>query len=351
MMTRSATLGWFGAALLAAAACSSQGTGGAGGASAASSSSTSATSGATSSSSASSSSSSSSGSGGGMSACAGCVTVANLPTGSAPYGLFVDDVNVYWTNSGTGEVMQAKTDGSKPITLATGQGAPEAVVVKDGFAIWTSYAVDGFMRKAPVGGGNVIDIVMAPAAVDLTVAGNYVYWTRDPDDVQRVPVDGLPEGGAPDLLSMNTLACGITTDGANVYWVARQDGYIKRSDLDFSNETPLAIGDIPWDIAVDASHVYWTEQGSGKVMMASKVDGSGAKELASGQNKPQGIAVDGAAVYWANTGGGTISKVPIGGGTITVLASGQSSPINVAVDAKSVYWTAKGDDTVMKVAK
>src|SRR5262249_12710761 len=52
---------------------------------------------------------------GGAPACAACEIVATLPAGSAPYGLFVDDVNVYWTNAGTGEVMQAKTDGTSPL--------------------------------------------------------------------------------------------------------------------------------------------------------------------------------------------------------------------------------------------
>jgi DNA-binding beta-propeller fold protein YncE len=59
--------------------------------------------------------------------------------------------------------------------------------------------------------------------------------------------------------------------------------------------------------------------------------------------------VDATSVYWANNGGGTVMKVPISGGTPTTLASGQTTPWGIAVDATSVYWTNYGGGTVMKL--
>jgi hypothetical protein len=272
-----------------------------------------------------------------------------------PYGLFVDDTNLYWTNAGSGEVMQANADGSGPIQLTMGEDTPIAVEVKDGFVYWISYSVTGVMRRAPKGGGTIVDLTPAPAARELSIGKDSIWWTREPDDVQRIPVGGLPDGGSPDLLTNNLLSNGITADDAAVYWVNRQDGYVNRADLDLGNVTALANGDVPFDIAVDGASIYWTEQGSapgtGKVMKASKADGSGAAQLAGSQGSPSGIAIDGANVYWANQGDGTINEAPIGGGAVKVLAMGQAKPVNVAVNSGYVYWTNTGDDTIVRTAK
>jgi hypothetical protein len=360
--------------LAALAACSSGGgSGGSGGtsssSSASSSSSTASSSGSSStsttasSSGAGGSSSSSSGAGGsgGAGPCPGCVVVAALPGGSKPYGLFVDAAHVYWTTMGkagqaNGAVMQANLDGTSPVTLASAQEQPRALAVQDGFVFWGNYAATGALRKVPVGGGATVDVLaLAPAVVEVAVDASYLWWTREPDDIQRIPITGVPEGGMEDLLTGNPLANGITVDAANMYWVNAQDGYVKKADRDLGNETALATGDVPFGVAVDATSIYWTEQGSapmvGKVMKASKTDGSGIVALATAQASPQGIAIDGANAYWANQGDGTINKVPLAGGAVTVIGSMQGGPAKVAVDGTHVYWTNNAGDAVMKAPK
>lgn len=298
----------------------------------------------------------SSSSGSGMPAtCSQCTTLATLAPGSMPHGLFVDATNVYWTNLGSGEVQQAKLDGSDPVTLTVGEIAPVAVQVLDGFVYWASYSEAGKVRKAPVGGGNVVDLATAPAVRELYVSADFMWWTRDPDDLHRAPTAGLPMGVEPDLLSANPLPNGLAGDALNLYWVNRLEGGVKKAAHDFSNEVALAKGDVPWDIVVDETSIYWTEQGSmpgaGKVMKASKTDGAGVTMLAADAAGPQGIAVDATRVYWANKNDGTIKSVPITGGAVTVLAAAQVAPANVAVDAHFVYWTDAGGDAIMRAPK
>ena len=312
-----------------------------------------------------SSSAAGTGGGGGAPPCAGCTVVAELAMGSAPYGLAVDANNVYWTNAGNtgavppllGSVMQAKTDGTGVVTLKASEDTPYAVHVAGGMVYWTSYAVGGVMRRTPIGGGAVTNLVDAPTTRDFSVGTAHIWWTREPDDIQRIPIDGVSasDSGSILLQTGNPLANGITSDASSVYWVDKQDGYIKRADFDFANETPLATGDIPWDIEVDGTSVYWTEQGSspntGKVMKTAKADGSASVTIAMGQAGPHGIAIDATSVYWANKEDGTINKAPLAGGATTVLAKGQMSPENVAVDALHVYWTDPKADLVVRVAK
>ena len=295
---------------------------------------------------------------GGATACASCLVVATLPFGSAPVGLAVDADNVYWTHSGTNEIMQAKTDGSAPVTLASGQSTPYAVQVSAGFVYWVSYSATGVMRRTPIGGGPVTDVVEAVAARDLYVSADAVFWTNDPDDVQTYPLSGAGiDAGAPTLVTGNPLVNGLTSDGTAVFWVSRGDGSIKKSSLDLSGNDVHLIGsgDVPWDIAVDSAWCYWTEAGTppklGRVKRALKSDGKSPVTIAEGQESPHGIAVDATHVYWASRGDGTIHKAPLAGGGDTVIATGQLTPENVVVDASYVYWTDPKADRIMRVAK
>ena len=201
----------------------------------------------------------------------------------------------------------------------------------------------------------MVDIVGAPAARELVVAAGHVYWTREPDDIERVPIDGLPDGGTTILLSLNALSNGITADQDMVYWVNRLDGTVKKANLTLGSEQVLGFGDQPWDVAIDGTSIYWTERGSapgvGRVMQASKSDGSGLKEIALTQDGPRGIAIDDTHIYWANQEEGAVRRAPIGGGAVELLASEQEKPVNVAVDGTHVYWTTSTGNTVMKVAK
>lgn len=344
---------WAGITLLSTLAACGGGAGGSGGSTSTSSASSSSSS---SSSTSSGSTSSSSGGGAGGQAPEGPTVVAELPVGSKAYGLALDEANVYWTELGTGEVRQARKDGTGRVTLASGQDAPHAVAVTDGFVFWGLYSATGSLRKAPIGGGATVDLLpFAPAVLEIVVDSTHLWWTREPDDVQRMPTAGLPDGGLEDLLTGNPLANGITLDATHIYWVNQQDGYVKKALRDLTADTPLATGDVPWGIAVDATSVYWTEVGSapgaGKVMKASKLDGSGLTTLADMQGAPQGIAVDASHVYWANRDAGTVQKVPIEGGAATVIAAGQPKPVKLAIDESHVFWVNTEGDVIMKAPK
>jgi N-acetylneuraminic acid mutarotase len=118
---------------------------------------------------------------------------------------------------------------------------------------------------------------------------------------------------------------------------------------------------VPWQLAVDSTNIYWTEQGTGtsdgyvkKMSIATGV----ITTLASGLSDPVGIAIDASYVYWTEyaqgtTNSGSVKRISISGGTIpTVLTSNISSPWGIAVDGTNVYWTEYLDSgAVMKMSK
>ncbi len=97
----------------------------------------------------------------------------------------------------------------------------------------------------------------------------------------------------------------------------------------------------PEDLAVDDTHVYWTDIGAGTVSSVPK-DGGTITLLAQGQAKPLRIAVDATNVYWINNLGGAVMVAPKSGwGVPSVLASAVS-PLGIAAVAGKVYWSNTG---------
>ena len=110
--------------------------------------------------------------------------------------------------------------------------------------------------------------------------------------------------------------------------------------VDAGTPTTLATSASTYAIAVDDTHVYWTDLVARTVMKVPR-EGGTPVTLASDQERAFVLAVDATHAYWtvdAQPGPGTVMKVPLAGGTPVTVASGQMGPTGIAVDGTTGSW-------------
>jgi hypothetical protein len=268
-----------------------------------------------------------------------------------PAFLAVDSTSVYWTNAG-GTVMKAPLGGgTTPVTLASGQNSPWAIAIDGTSVYWTNNPSTGTqsLMKVPLNGGTPSTLTSgAGEFYGMILYGGTIYWANP----STATVSSLSvTGGTPA-----TIASGqndpvfLATDGAYLYWTNNAHntsaGSVMRSLLDGSMSIPLATGLSPGNIAVNSTRVYFATPSE---VISVGVNGGAPAMLAPGS--PYDIALDSTHVYWTDYRDGTVMGLPLGGGVAFTLASGEAGPNGIAVDSSAVYWTNYDGGEVKKVAK
>ena len=304
----------------------------------------------------------------------------------------------------------------QPITLASGRTAPWALAVNTSGVYWLETKA---VQAVPLNGGTVVPLVSSGyvwSPFAIAASASMVYFTNSGtgsnilnynDAVMQVPVTG---GGAPSEFARATnnvsSPWGLAVAGGTVYWLDEQfesifkanegaggekparayDGelgmysYYGNLSVDGSNayfpgtngalfQVPLAGGALVAlkapgassaagvnQIAVQQGYVYWssgypttpmTTTPINSIISKIPIGGGTISTVASGLAVSPALAADSSGIYWDD---GDLKRTPLAGGTAVIVASAQTAGF-IALDSQFVYWTNASGGTVMKVAK
>ncbi|MBN1657610.1 MAG: hypothetical protein JXA93_04370 [Anaerolineae bacterium] len=259
---------------------------------------------------------------------------------------------VFWTNlagefcSPPGRVRSVNLTTRVETTLLSDcESGPAIVVADDTHVYWTDWGSDE-VRRLPAGGGTPTTVAAGRNLIyhrALVVDDTYVYFGDD-DGIQRAP----KAGGAVVTLAAGYNSTMLAVDDTHVYWtewsLVDPDAIRRVPKAGGTVDTILSGGTLgdPRGIAVDASYVYWTEQDGGMVRRVAKTGGT-ILDLAPAELDYLGgsIAVNDTDVYWTDTTGtstGRLRRVAKGGGSVEDLALGLWGPGGVNLSATHVYW-------------
>jgi hypothetical protein len=289
-----------------------------------------------------------------------------------PIGIALDDDNVYWMNLGPYSAQAGSYSGAQlmkcakagcdnaPTVLASGPwNGSTRLAVSGGNIYWAtqnlllSCPTDGCMSEGPtVLWGGPLD------PTDVTVGATSIYFGSTVDDgLLTCPIDGC--GTGPTVLWSSTAPpLPIALDGPTVYFATTG---ISLLSCVAGACAPILVGGTPTAMAVGNANVYIGTRGAGSPgAVASCPEANctaGLTIVANNLSNCVGLAVDATDVYFTDqgmtdvdggTGGaGSVSKCPLSGcnDQPEPLAGFVNFPQQIALDATNAYWTDFGSST------
>jgi hypothetical protein len=234
------------------------------------------------------------------------VTLASSPHDS-PHSVAVDATNVYWATDSS--IMKAPLGGGAASVVGKAYEA-DAVAVDEQNVYWGALST---IEAAPIGGGKTTTVVFNPGRpMGLAFRDGNILWADDRD--RRVMTLKLGTHNRTVLASGGQNCQNLAVDATYAYWTDTGAGTVSRVPLAGGNPVTLATGqDGPGAIAVDTGNVYWTTRTS---VMKLSLHG-GTPHYVAADRRPVSIALDATSIYWLDEGDrfkgysdGSVMKAP-----------------------------------------
>lgn len=240
------------------------------------------------------------------------------------------------------EASVPPTRTNEPLVIAAKQPGPSAIALNADFVYWNN-AGRGMIRKAPRRGGPVVTLFDGGGELgghSIAVDVDSVYFDRGLE-VMRVPKAGGPATHVADIPSLPAV---IVADDDGVY-VATSDRVGQHARGGGESRALGADTDI-WDVAVDATHVYWVS-GDGVRRVAK---GGGVVELlARGHFRFSRLALDDTDVYWGDATLQGVLAVAKRGGKPRFVTHGWLTGSQRLVVGQRALWVMQSDGVLDRI--
>jgi hypothetical protein len=194
------------------------------------------------------------------------------PSAQQWWRLALDAASVYWVDvgpdqrlpgpppPGQGSVLRVAKSGGPTQVVASGQTGLSDIAVNGDHIYWA--AQDGVWRRSKATGSieHVVDTAMPPGSrYALTLDERFLYWS-DANGVPRLPLEGGPQQtviAAPARVVGLEGSCAYAGTMSGLLRALRGGG--AAAEL----ATWGGVDEMPVDVAVDDTGVYWTTVGTG----------------------------------------------------------------------------------------
>ncbi|WP_437508022.1 ABC transporter permease [Sorangium sp. So ce1099] len=263
------------------------------------------------------------GAGGGMPSCA----PSSCTAGSCPVAQMPGDLGMNSKGMAVTEDAVLLANGEAIIAIPKDGGAARALPGTLGFgeASWVTYS-GGQLSWNNWSNGSVIGISIDPPS-------------SSPIQIAEVPQEGGQVSAAYGR---------IASFGDSVYWVTQVPQAVWRARADGSQRLAeqVASGGDPMGIAVDATHVYWSDYLASQILRKTKDPlGATAEVFAETNGNPTEVLFASGVVYWVTDGNGAVqskaANAALDDPPFTYTVDDQAVPKSVAVDDEFVYWTVQ----------
>jgi hypothetical protein len=192
----------------------------------------------------------------------------------------------------------------------------------------------------------VLGLALAPRA------HGFLYWAT-PGSIGRANLDTA--GITSSFITGTAGACGVASDGTQIYWANESPASIGRANVDGTGVEQSFVanaGSYPCGVAVNGTHIYWTNDAPGGAIGRANLDGSDANPsfITGAGSQLSELAIDATHIYWSHGSG--IARANLDGSdpNLSFITSASYPPApsssppyglpnGVAVDASHLYWS------------
>ena len=277
-----------------------------------------------------------------------------LASGTYPWGVAVDNTNVYFTDATLGTVSKCAIGGCNkaPTVIAAGLNWPGNLALYGSSLYWASSPGVG---SCGVGCNNNATVISNPPAFGIAADKAGVYWNTAQVSGNISQCTTAPNCYSPLILASSQADSDyLAVDLLNVYWsTASGVAKCQKGVQCGPNAHVLVSGlaDPPVGLVSDGVYIYYIDSTTREIMTCSTAGCNNAPAVFVFGANAAALTLDANNVYWI--GATNAYSCPLGATCAQqkMLAAAQFTYGQMTNDANALYWADNTDRTVKKLAK